>query len=139
MPPAALEDLVPAPAEPPTIKSAIPIRTFAQWDDHRHGFVEVDLVSHDGGNASGDFAQTLTLTDLATGWTENRAVQNKAQRWAFEALRAIQVTLPFALPGLESDNGWISSTRTCWPTAPQSRSSFHPGRPYRKNDGGYVK
>ena len=47
-------------------RASIPIRTFAQCDDHRPGFVEVDLVSHDDGHASGDY-QTLTLTDVATG------------------------------------------------------------------------
>ena len=68
------------------LKSQIPIRTWADWDDAVPGFVEIDLVGHEGGNASGEFCCTLTVTDIATGWTVNRSVRNKAQRWVFEAL-----------------------------------------------------
>jgi hypothetical protein len=60
------------------LKDAIPIRTWAQWDDAAPGFVEIDLVGHEGGNAVGEHAYTLTVTDIATGWTENRSVPNKA-------------------------------------------------------------
>jgi hypothetical protein len=52
-------------------KAQIPIRTWADWDDARPGFVEIDLVGHDGGNASGEFCFTLTVTDICTGWTVN--------------------------------------------------------------------
>ena len=62
------------------LKSQIPVRTWADWDDARPGFVEIDLVSHDGGNPTGPFAFTLTVTDIATGWTENRSVPSKAAK-----------------------------------------------------------
>lgn len=65
------------------LKSQIPIRTWAQWDDAVPGFVEIDLVGHEGGNAIGDHAYTLTVTDIASGWTENRSVRNKAEKWVF--------------------------------------------------------
>jgi hypothetical protein len=48
------------------LKDAIPIRTWAQWDDAVPGFVEIDLVGHEGGNAVGEHAYTLTVTDIAT-------------------------------------------------------------------------
>jgi hypothetical protein len=54
------------------LKSQIPVRTWAEWDDAVPGFVEIDLVGHEGGNASGEFCFTLTVTDIATGWTINR-------------------------------------------------------------------
>jgi len=69
------------------LKHQIPIRTFAEWDEQRPGFIEIDLVGHDGGNLCGDYAQTLNATDVATGWTEPQAIQNKAQVWTFEALK----------------------------------------------------
>ncbi len=69
------------------------------------GFVEIDLVGHDGGNAGGEFAQTLDVTDICTGWTEMQAVKNKAQVWVFEALTDIRDRLPFKLLGIDSDNG----------------------------------
>ena len=71
------------------LKSQIPIRTWADWDDAVPGFVEIDLVGHDGGNAAGEHAYTLTVTDIATGWTENRSVRNKARRWVLAALDEI--------------------------------------------------
>ncbi|MDH6246537.1 hypothetical protein M2432_004195, partial [Mycobacterium sp. OTB74] len=62
------------------LKRQIPVRTWANWDDARPGFVEIDLVCHDGGNPAGSHAFTLTVTDIATGWTENRSVPDKAGR-----------------------------------------------------------
>ena len=62
------------------LKSQIPVRTWADWDDARPGFVEIDLVCHDGGNPAGPHAFTLTVTDIATGWTENRSVPDKTAK-----------------------------------------------------------
>ncbi|MGH7793183.1 MAG: hypothetical protein ACREOB_12790 [Thermodesulfobacteriota bacterium] len=66
------------------LKHKIPIKTFSQWDEQKPGFVEIDLVGHDGGNISGDYIQTLDVTDVCTGWTETQAVRNKARVWVFE-------------------------------------------------------
>jgi hypothetical protein len=87
------------------LKDAIAIRTWAQWDDAAPGFVEIDLVGHEGGNAIGEHAYTLTVTDIATGWTENRSVPNKARKWVIAALADIAKVLPFPLLGIDSDNG----------------------------------
>jgi hypothetical protein len=89
------------------LKRQIPIRTFAEWDERVPGFCEVDLVAHDGGDPSGEFCQTLDLTCVATGWTEMRAVPNKAQRWCFEALQEIirRPPVPAPRPGLRQRIG----------------------------------
>lgn len=87
------------------LKRQIPIRTFAEWDDRRPGFCEIDLVAHDGGAGIGEFCQTLDLVCVATGCTEMRALQVKAQRWVLEALLDIRECLPFPLLGLDCDNG----------------------------------
>jgi hypothetical protein len=60
------------------LKTQIPIRTWSEWDDVTPGFVEIDLVGHEGGNSFGEFCFTLTMTDIATGWTVNRSVRNKS-------------------------------------------------------------
>ena len=52
------------------VRRSVPVRTFADWDDPAPGFMEADLVAHSGPTAEGSFVQTLTLTDIATGWTE---------------------------------------------------------------------
>ena len=49
------------------LKSQIPIRTWADWDDAKPGFVEIDCVGHEGGDPRGDFCQSLDVTDIATG------------------------------------------------------------------------
>jgi hypothetical protein len=85
------------------LKDAIPIRTWAQWDDAVPGFVEIDLVGHEGGNAMGEHAYTLTVTDIATGWTENRSVPNKALKWVIAALEDIAKIMPFPIIGIDSD------------------------------------
>jgi hypothetical protein len=69
------------------LKHQIPIRTFSEWNEEQPGFVEVDLVSHEGGDSRGIFIQRLDLADVCTGWTEIRAVKNKAQVWIFAALK----------------------------------------------------
>ena len=85
------------------LKSQIPIRTWADWDDAAPGFVEIDLVGHEGGNASGEHCFTLTVTDIATGWTVNRSVKNKAEKWVFDALMHVGRVFPFPIIGIDSD------------------------------------
>lgn len=121
------------------LKHQIPVRTFSQWDDTCAGFLEVDLVGHDGGSTAGDYCQTLDATDVATGWSEQVAVRNKAQRHVFEALRQVRQRLPFELRGLDSDNGseFINDqlTRYC----SDEGITFTRSRAGRKNDNCYVE
>jgi hypothetical protein len=78
------------------LKHQIPIRTFCEWDEGKPGFVEIDLVGHDGGDGSGDFCQTLDVTDVHTAWTETEAVRNKAPGMGFQGAYRDQeaVTVP---------------------------------------------
>jgi len=121
------------------LKHQIPIRTYADWDEARPGFVEVDLVGHDGGNVRGDFCQTLDMVDIATTWTEQLAVKNKAQVWVFEALQDAIRRLPFPLLGLDSDNGSEFINRHLKSFCEKNRITFTRARPYRKNDTCYVE
>jgi hypothetical protein len=121
------------------LKHQIPIRTFAQWDEKKPGFVEVDLVGHDGGDPSGEFAYTLNVTDVATGWTESQAVKNKAQCWVFEALIAIRLRLPFALLGIDSDNGGEFINHHLYRYCKAEKITFTRARSSRKNDNCFVE
>ena len=87
------------------LKHHIPIRTFTNWNEQHPGFCEADLVAHDGGAAFDDYCQTLTLTDITTGWTETDAVKNKAQLHVFAAVQELRTRLPFPLLGIDSNNG----------------------------------
>lgn len=121
------------------LKSQIPIRTWADWDDAVPGFVEIDLVGHEGGNSSGEFCFTLTVTDIATGWTVNRSVRNKAQKWVFEALEHVVGMFPFPILGIDSDNGseFINDHLLRWCT--ENKITFTRSRPGNKNDGAHVE
>lgn len=121
------------------LKHHIPIRTFADWNEAQPGFAEVDLVAHDGGVAYGDYAQTLDLTDIATTWTETRAVKNKAQCHVFEALQKIRCSLPFVLKGIDSDNGGEFINNQLRRYCEQEHITFTRSRPYRKNDNCFVE
>ncbi len=87
------------------LKHQIPIRTYSQWDEGVPGFLEIDLVGHEGGDSHGDFIQSLNCVDVCTGWTETVAIRNKAQVWTFNGLQQIRAKLPFELLGIDSDNG----------------------------------
>ena len=121
------------------LKHGIPIRTFADWDDARPGFLEIDLVSHEGGNPAGEFCQTLDMTDISTAWTETAAVRNKAQRWVFEALQERLTAFPFPILGLDSDNGSEFINNHLVAYCQQHQLTFTRSRPERKNDNCYVE
>lgn len=121
------------------LKAQIPIRTFAEWDDKRPGFTELDLVQHEGGNSSGFFACTLDVTDVATGWTEMRAVPSKAQKHVCAALEYIRRHLPFPLLGIDSDNGEEFINDELWRYCRRQQLTFTRGRAGRKNDNAFVE
>src|SRR5208282_2149805 len=121
------------------LKHQIPIRTFADWNEKQAGFVEIDLVGHDGGDASGDYCQTLDVTDVASTWTETCAVINKAQAWVFDALKSIRTHLPFPLLGIDSDNGSEFINHHLLRYCRQEKITFTRGRSGKKNDGCFVE
>ena len=121
------------------LKSQIPIRTFNEWDDARPGFVEIDLVAHDGGDANGEYLFTLDVTDVYTGWTETMAVRNKSQVAVFEALVEVEKRLPFDLLGIDSDNGSEFINDHLFRYCVQEKITFTRARPYRKNDNCFVE
>lgn len=116
------------------LKHQIPVKTDS-WDIKTPGFVEVDLVSHCGGSAFGQFAYTVNWTDISTQWVERRAVPGKGQYAVFNAL----VSMPFKLKGLDSDNGseFINDhlLRYCL----TSKIRFTRSREYKKDDNAHVE
>lgn len=121
------------------LKKSIPIKTFADWDETRPGFLEIDLVAHDGGNSRGDFAQTLDMVDVATQWTETVAVPNKAQRWVFEALQRKLPGFPFPILGIDSDNGSEFINYHLLRFCETQRITFTRSRTTHKNDNCHVE
>ncbi len=121
------------------LKNQIPIRVFFSWDEMKVGFFELDTVSHCGPDSSGEFCQTLTVTDVYSGWTETRALKNKAHRWVKERIIEVKESLAFELLGIDSDNGgeFINHQLLQWCT--ENKITFTRSRPYRKNDNCFVE
>lgn len=121
------------------LKNQIPIRTYSDWDDKKPGFVEVDLVGHDGGNPSGDFIQSLNFTDIATCWDVTVACKNKAQKHVFRAIEVAQDRFPFPFKGIDSDNGSEFVNAHMLRYCTENKITFTRSRPYKKNDSCFVE
>jgi hypothetical protein len=121
------------------LKGAIPIRTFTPWADEQPGFLEIDLVAHCGSTSEGIYLNTLTSTDLATGWTEVQALVNKTQAAVSQAIGELRQALPFALLGLDSDNGSEFINETLLRYCQSEQITFTRSRPYQKNDQAHVE
>jgi len=121
------------------LKSQIPVRTWAEWDDAAPGFVEIDTVFHDGGTRGGGHAFTLTVTDIATGWTESRSLPDRTAKHILAALNHIAAAMPFPILGVDSDNGseFINDELLTW--CRDRRITFTRSRPGNKNDGCHVE
>ncbi len=120
------------------LKHPIPLKT-DQWNVNEPGFTEIDLVSHSGNSAAGDFCYSLNLTDIHTGWTETQAVLGKGQEAVRAALAAIRQTLPFALRGIDSDNGSEFINDHLYRYCQAQEIQFTRGRPYKKDDNAHIE
>ncbi len=103
------------------------------------GFTEIDLVSHSGNCASGDYCYSLNLTDIHTGWTETRAVLGKGQEGVRQALEEIRQALPFPLRGIDSDNGSEFINDHLYRYCRSRAIQFTRGRPYKKDDNAHIE
>jgi transposase InsO family protein len=121
------------------LKRAIPIRTFADWDDARPGFLEVDLVAHCGTSTHGEYLNTLTLTGVTTGWTECLPLLTRSQRAVTHAIDRAQTRFPFPILGLDSDNGSEFINANLLRYCEHKHITFTRSRPYKKNDQAHVE
>jgi hypothetical protein len=121
------------------IRRSIPVRTFSDWHDPPRGFVEADLVAHNGSSPNGSFIQTLVLTDVATGWTECAPLLVREQKLLSEVLTELRKLLPFNLLGLDTDNDSVFMNETVRDYCQAAGVVFTRCRPYRKNDQAFVE
>jgi len=122
------------------LKNQIPIRTHF-WDISQPGFMEADTVAHCGNSLAGDFVWSLTMTDIDTTWTENRATWSKGAEGVLAQIKDIEVHLPFPLQGFDCDNGseFLNYHLLRYFTDHPSVTSFTRSRPYKKNDNAHVE
>jgi len=121
------------------IKKRIPVQTHFDKPRNRLGSLEIDLVFHCGESAAGDFTYTLTATEITTGWTELRVIQNRAQVWSVSALKEIVNSLPFKVVALHSDNGSEFINAHLEGFCKERSIIFTRSRAYNKNDAPYVE
>jgi hypothetical protein len=120
------------------LKHHIPIKT-DHWDVRSPGFTEIDLVSHSGDCAEGEFAHSFNVTDIHTTWTETRAVMGKGQSGIVAALEDMRQMMPFVLRGIDSDNGSEFLNHHLVTYCKAQSVQFTRGRPYKKDDNAHIE
>ena len=121
------------------IQRSVAVRRFDGWDDPPPGYVEADLVAHSGPSLKGHFIQTLTVTDISSGWTECAPVLVREQTLLAEVLAGVGKSLPFALLGFDTDNDAVFMNATVRDYCQSHGIEFTRCRPYRKNDQAWVE
>ncbi|HCY18464.1 MAG TPA: integrase [Deltaproteobacteria bacterium] len=122
------------------LRKQIPIKT-NQWDEARPGFLEADTVAHCGESLMGMFAYTVDCVDIATGWTEQRAVWGKGEHGVMAQIHDIEKKLPFPLLGFDSDNGseFLNYHLLRHFTERKKPVQFTRSRAYHKDDNAHIE
>jgi hypothetical protein len=121
------------------LKHQIPIRTFQNWNETQPGFLEADLVAHCGIQADGGYLYTLTLTDIATGWTECLPLLYRSQETVLAAIQRARTLFPFPIVGIDTDNGGAFINEVIVAYCEQEHITCTRGRPYQKRDQCFVE
>jgi transposase InsO family protein len=124
---------------PAAFAAQVPVRTFAEWDGVRPGALQADLVAHCGDSAAGFFLSTLVAVDVATGWTECRAVLGKHYYRIRDAVQWVEKDLPMPLLSFHTDNGGEFLNHLLLPWCRNAGIAMSRGRPHRKNDQAYAE
>ena len=120
------------------IKAQVPIESYSYKED-KPGALEVDLVEHNGGSSFGQFAYTLSVVDVVTGYSKRRAVLGKGQAGVHKELKRIIEQWPYKIWGIHSDNGSEFLNDHLLRYCKAQGIKFTRSRPYKKNDSPYVE
>ena len=120
------------------LRHQFPIRT-EFWNVQTPSFVEIDLVTHCGFSAAGEYAYTLNVTDIFSQWVERRAVFGKGERGVRAALDDIRQAMPFTLIAIDSDNGSEFINEHLLRYCKKYTLGFTRSRPYKKDDNAHVE
>jgi len=121
------------------LKNLIPVRTFTEWNEERPGFMEIDLVAHCGNTTEGQYLNTLTCTDICSGWTDVTALPHRSQEAVSKAIHRMRQRLPFPVLGIDSDNGSEFINDLLYRYCLDEKITFTRSRPYKKNDQAHVE
>jgi len=121
------------------LKNLIPVRIFTEWNEERPGFMEIDLVAHCGNTTQGQYLNTLTCTDICSGWTDVTALPHRSQEAVSKAIHRMRQRLPFPVLGIDSDNGSEFINDLLYRYCLDEKITFTRSRPYKKNDQAHVE
>ncbi len=121
------------------IRREVPIRTFNDWNSPPPGFCEVDMVAHGGTSVAGSFIQTLTMVDVATGWTECLPLVTRDGSLVIEAMKHVQSLFPWLLRGVDFDNDSAFMNDIVVPWCREQKLEVTRSRAYKKNDQAFVE
>jgi integrase-like protein len=121
------------------IRREVPIRTFNDWKSPPPGFCEVDMVAHGGTSVAGSFIQTLTMVDVATGWTECLPLVTRDGSLVVEAMKRVQSLFPWLLRGVDFDNDSAFMNDVVVPWCREQKLEVTRSRAYKKNDQAFVE
>jgi hypothetical protein len=121
------------------IRREVPIRTFNDWKGPPPGFCEVDMVAHGGKSVAGSFIQTLTMVDIATGWTECLPLVTRDGSLVVEAINRAQSLFPWLLRGVDFDNDSAFMNDVVVPWCREQKLEVTRSRAYKKNDQAFVE
>ena len=121
------------------IRREVPIRTFNDWNNPPPGFCEVDMVAHGGTSVAGSFIQTLTMVDIATGWTECVPLVRREGALVVEAIKYLQGQFPWLLIGVDFDNDSAFMNDVVVPWCREQKLEVTRSRAYKKNDQAFVE
>jgi hypothetical protein len=121
------------------IRREVPIRTFNDWNSPPPGFCEVDMVAHGGTSVAGSFIQTLTMVDVATGWTECLPLVTRDGSLVVEAMKHVQSLFPWLLLGVDFDNDSAFMNDVVVPWCREQKLEVTRSRAYKKNDQAFVE
>jgi len=121
------------------LRNSITVRKAGDEVEDEPGFFETDTVAHCGPTLKGEFARTLTMTDVLTGWVQLEVLRNNAQVHVLAGLDRAAAAIPYAIAGLDCDNGseFINHEVMHW--AADRLIFFTRSRPYKKNDQATVE
>jgi transposase InsO family protein len=123
----------------PLLRNSIKVRRAGDEVAAEPGFFEGDTVAHCGPTLKGEFARTVNLTDVHTGWVFTRTVRNNASSNIRDALKAAVTEIPYAVTGLDFDNGTEFLNKTVIGWAGDAGIYFTRSRPYAKNDQATIE
>lgn len=121
------------------LKHQIPVRTWADWNEHIPGFFETDTVAFCGASLGGDFAWGLNMTDVCTGWVLLELCENRGQYAVHQGMQKMIRRLTYKVQGIDSDNGGEFINDILYRYCQNKQITFTRTRAGRKNDNCYVE